>query len=78
MKIRALALALLGSEEAMQRARESWPMVPMNRLGSPDEIAATYAFLASDDGAYITGQNIAVDGGLTAKVYAIPEEMFDH
>ncbi len=73
-----MSLALLGSVEAMQRARESWPMVPMNRLGSPDEIAATYAFLASDDGAYITGQNIAVDGGLTAKVYAIPEEMFDH
>jgi NAD(P)-dependent dehydrogenase (short-subunit alcohol dehydrogenase family) len=69
------SLAVLGSEEAMQRARESWPLVPMNRLGKPEEIAAAYAYLASDDGAYITGQNIVVDGGLTAHAYSIPEEL---
>jgi NAD(P)-dependent dehydrogenase (short-subunit alcohol dehydrogenase family) len=39
--------------------------VPMQRYGTSDEIAATIAFLASDGGAYITGQNIRVDGGLT-------------
>ena len=37
-----MSLALLGSEEAMQAARESWPIVPMNRLGLPTEIAGTY------------------------------------
>ncbi|MDM0104607.1 SDR family oxidoreductase [Variovorax sp. J22R24] len=38
--------------------------VPMQRYGTSDEIAATIAFLASDEAAYITGQSIRVDGGL--------------
>ncbi|WP_170348491.1 SDR family oxidoreductase [Ruegeria atlantica] len=43
--------------------------IPMERYGKAyDEIAATVAFLASDGGAYITGQNIRVDGGLTRSV----------
>ena len=39
-------------------------MVPMKRLGTPDEIAQTVVFLASDASSYITGQSIAVDGGM--------------
>ena len=42
--------------------------VPMKRYGTSAEIAATIAFLASDGAAYITGQNIRVDGGLTRSV----------
>lgn len=42
--------------------------VPMKRYGTSAEIAATIAFLASDGAAYITGQNIRVDGGLTRAV----------
>lgn len=38
--------------------------VPMNRLGSVEEIAKTVAFLASDDAAYITGETIHVNGGM--------------
>ena len=38
---------------------------PLGRLGQPEEVAALCHFLASDAAAYITGQNIAVDGGLT-------------
>ena len=36
----------------------------MKRYGTSEEIAATVAFLASEGAAYITGQNIRVDGGL--------------
>ena len=38
--------------------------VPANRLGKPEEIASTVAFLASDNAAYITGETIHVNGGM--------------
>ncbi|MDP6455851.1 MAG: SDR family oxidoreductase, partial [Candidatus Marinimicrobia bacterium] len=37
--------------------------VPLRRMGSPEDVAATYCFLASDNAAYITGQVLGVDGG---------------
>ncbi|OXA71461.1 short-chain dehydrogenase [Flavobacterium aquidurense] len=40
--------------------------VPMRRLGNPEDISPTVAFLLSDDSQYITGQNLIVDGGWTA------------
>lgn len=42
--------------------------VPLQRYGSAEEVAATIAFLASPGAAYITGQNIRVDGGITRSV----------
>jgi 3-oxoacyl-[acyl-carrier protein] reductase len=40
--------------------------VPLLRVGLPEEIAAAYAFLASDDASFITGTELVVDGGQTA------------
>lgn len=39
-------------------------MIPMRRLGRPEEVASLVAFLAGDDAAYITGQVIGINGGL--------------
>ena len=39
-------------------------LVPMNRFGKPDEVAALVAFLASDDAAYTTGEVVSINGGL--------------
>lgn len=41
--------------------------VPLGRVGRPEEVAAVIAFLASDAASYLTGQTIAVDGGLVMR-----------
>ena len=43
-------------------------MIPMKRMGSPDEVAALVNFLVSDEAAYITGNTIPVDGGYIKNV----------
>ena len=47
-----------GLEEALK-------LIPMRRYGKPEEIAAAMAFLASDDAAFITGQTLRVNGGMS-------------
>lgn len=49
--------------EALREA--SMEVIAMRRFGSVDDVAAAVSFLASDDAAYITGQVLAVDGGMT-------------
>ena len=55
----------IDSLPATEQRRQS---VPLKRYGKAEEIAATIAFLASEGAAYITGQNIRVDGGITRAV----------
>lgn len=50
------------SEEIRDTVRAE---VALGKLGSPDDIAAAVAYLSSDEAAYITGQVLAVDGGMT-------------
>jgi 3-oxoacyl-[acyl-carrier protein] reductase len=46
-------------------AHEEWAArIPLGRLGTPDDVAAAVAFLASDEAAYITGHVLAVNGGM--------------
>ncbi len=56
------------ADPATREARQS--KVPLGRLGTVDDIAATVRYLASDDAAYVHGQNIVVDGGVTGSVIA--------
>jgi NAD(P)-dependent dehydrogenase (short-subunit alcohol dehydrogenase family) len=59
---------LPGWIDSLPATEERRDSVPMRRYGTSEEIAATVAFLASEGGGYITGQNIRVDGGLTRAV----------
>jgi 3-oxoacyl-[acyl-carrier protein] reductase len=48
-----------------ESAREEWASkIPLRRLGTPDDIASAVCFLASDEASYITGQVLAVNGGM--------------
>jgi NAD(P)-dependent dehydrogenase (short-subunit alcohol dehydrogenase family) len=55
---------IASSETGQQRLKALSNMVPLGRLGTPDEVAKAVVFLASDDSRYITGIELFVDGGL--------------
>jgi NAD(P)-dependent dehydrogenase (short-subunit alcohol dehydrogenase family) len=47
-----------------QAAAQFASEVPLGRRGKPEEVAAAVLFLASDESSYITGVDLAVDGGM--------------
>ena len=59
---------LPGWIDSLPATEERRQGVPMGRYGRSEEIAATIAFLASEGAAYITGQNIRIDGGLMRSI----------
>jgi 7-alpha-hydroxysteroid dehydrogenase len=64
------ALDVVARDPAVQGAIESG--TPLRRLGEPDDVAAAVLYLASPASSYVTGQILAVDGGLHAPNLALP------
>lgn len=56
------------TESLPEKAREEFAAgIPLRRFGTPEDVANVVAFLASDDGDYVTGQTINVDGGMVMR-----------
>ena len=69
--LKALAVPAGRESEALDLLRQVFAgALPAGRAGDPADIAAAAAFLASDEGSYVTGQDWVVDGGLTAGLSA--------
>lgn len=63
--VNAVAPGLIETDMVDESVTErALPFIPMKRVGKPEEVAATVAFLISDDAAYITRSVIEIDGGL--------------
>lgn len=59
---------LPGFIDSLPETEERRNRIPMKRYGTSEEVAELIALLATDRGAYITGQNIRIDGGITRSV----------
>jgi NAD(P)-dependent dehydrogenase (short-subunit alcohol dehydrogenase family) len=54
----------MSAEQVVQFSQQMSASIPLGRVGTPDEVAKAVLFLASDDSSYITGIELAVDGGM--------------
>jgi 3-oxoacyl-[acyl-carrier protein] reductase len=56
--------------------RERGEAIPMGRMGEPADMTGAVVFLASNDASYVTGQLIAVDGGILAAMRSPVADIF--
>ena len=73
IRVNAIAPGLIKKEDAVYHRGAGWEQIvaqriPLARAGTPQDIAAAVAFLATRQASYITGQVIYVDGGITAQL----------
>jgi len=61
--VTTMSQANVGGDRVQEYIRRN---IPLGRVASPDEVASVYAFLASDDASFITGEAVVVDGGQLA------------
>jgi NAD(P)-dependent dehydrogenase (short-subunit alcohol dehydrogenase family) len=54
----------MSAGQVVQFSQQMSASIPLGRVGTPDEVAQAMVFLASDDSSYISGIELAVDGGM--------------
>jgi 3-oxoacyl-[acyl-carrier protein] reductase len=59
-----------------EKKAERGKAIPMGRMGDPEDMTGAAVFLASDDAAYVTGQMVAVDGGILAAMRSPVADIF--
>src|SRR5438552_18018458 len=77
VRVNAIVPGLIRTYEVTDAvAAERGKVVPMGRLGTPEDIAGPTVFLATDDARYITGACLVVDGGVLVQQRSAPVDTF--
>src|SRR3954470_23512098 len=75
IRVNAICPGPVRSPMSEQEGGASVDITPLRRRAEPEEIAAAVAFLASDDAIYMTGAELAVDGGYLARCSRAPRRV---
>ena len=77
VRVNAVVPGLIRTYElSAEEAQERGAVVPMGRLGTPEDLAGPTVFLATDDARYITGACLVVDGGVLVQQRSAPVDTF--